>query len=93
MKNQKIIFGMSLALMFLCCGFVHAASGGVEDLLLDFSDYLSTRLIPAAGMTGVAIGGVMAGLGSPTGIEVVKYSIIGGIIGTAGTQTLSALFF
>lgn len=93
MKNQKIMFSLSLALLLLGCGFVHAASGGVEDLLVDFSDYLSTRLIPAAGMTGVAIGGVMAGLGSPKGIDVVKFSIIGGIIGTAGAQTLSALFF
>lgn len=84
---------MSFVFAFLICGLAHAAGGGVEDLLVDFSDYLSTRLIPAAGMTGVAIGGIMAGLGSPQGIEVVKYSIIGGIIGTAGAQTLSTLFF
>lgn len=93
MKNYKIMSSLSLVLLLLGCGMAKAASGGVEDLLVDFSDYLSTRLIPAAGMTGVAIGGIMAGLGSPQGIEVVKYSIIGGIIGTAGAQTISTLFF
>lgn len=71
----------------------NAHAEGVEDLLVDFSDYISTRLIPAAGMVGVGIGGLMSGLGSEKGIEVVKLSIIGGVIGTAGAQTLSALFF
>ena len=47
-------------------------AAGVEDLLVDFSDYLSTRLIPAAGAVGVGIGGIMAGLGSPQGMDVIK---------------------
>lgn len=68
-------------------------AAGVEDLLSDFSDYISSRLIPAAGAVGVGVGGVMTGLGSPKGVEVIKYSIIGGVVGTAGAETLRALFF
>lgn len=91
MKRTFILI-LGLTIYALCISSDVRAEG-VEDLLVDFSDYLSTRLIPAAGMAGVGVGGIMASLGSPKGIEVVKYSIIGGIIGTAGSQTLSALFF
>lgn len=79
----------------LICFFVSDTSfaAGVEDLLVDLSDYLSSRLIPTASAVGIAAGGIMAGFGNPTGIEVVKYSVIGGIIGTAGAETISALFF
>lgn len=91
MKNKFALFGLVFCASMLAGHMAHAK--GVEDLLVDFSDYLSTRLIPAAGMTGVAVGGIMASIGSPKGIEVIKYSIIGGIIGTAGAQTMSALFF
>lgn len=89
--KKKALFVILLVSMFTISKLAHAE--GVEDLLVDFSDYLSTRLIPAAGMVGVGVGGIMAGLGSPAGVDVVKYSVIGAIIGTAGAQTLSALFF
>lgn len=91
MKNKRYWYAATLCLALITSRLAHAE--GVEDLLVDFSDYLSTRLIPAAGMVGVGVGGIMAGLGSPQGLEIVKYSIIGGVIGTAGAQTLSALFF
>lgn len=92
MKIKNLFVLTTACLVFLACRMAHA-QGGVEDMLVDLSDYLSTRLIPAAGMVGVGIGGIMAGFGSPKGIEVVKWSVAGGIIGTAGAQTLSAIFF
>lgn len=91
MKVRNLFVLTSVSLVFLLCRMAHAE--GVEDLLVDFSDYLSTRLIPAATMVGVGLGGIMAGFGSQKGIEIVKWSVAGGIIGTAGAQTLSALFF
>lgn len=69
------------------------AANGVEDLLTDFSSYISTRVIPAVSGIGMGIGGIMAALGSPKGIEVVKYSLFGGVIGTAGEETIRSLFF
>lgn len=91
MKSRSLFVLMSVCFVFMVCRVAHAE--GVEDLLIDFSDYLSTRLIPAAAMVGVGLGGIMAGFGSQNGIEIVKWSVAGGIIGTAGAQTLSALFF
>lgn len=91
MKRKSIYFSIIICLLVFASNIAHAK--GVEDLLVDFSDYLSTRLIPAAAMVGIGVGGIMAGFGSPQGIEVVKYSVIGGIIGTAGATTISALFF
>ncbi len=87
--------GVQFVIMLCAAIFVStvAEAKGVEDMLVDFSDYLSTRLIPSSAMVGVGVGGIMSGLGSPKGVEVVKYSIIGGVIGTAGATTLSALFF
>lgn len=91
MKNKKIWTLLIMCVVVFVSHVAHAR--GVEDLLVDFSDYLSTRLIPAAGMVGIGVGGIMASLGSPQGLDIVKFSIIGAVIGTAGAQTISALFF
>ena len=94
--KKRIIYQMLM--MFILMAFCILVSGsayaaGVEDMLVDLSDYLSSRLIPAASAAGIGIGGIMAALGSPKGVEVIKYSIIGGILGTAGAETISMLFF
>jgi len=89
-RQFAITFFITLTLFLLS---KNSFAAGVEDLLVDLSDYLSSRLIPTATAVGVGVGGIMAGLGSPKGVEVVKYSVIGGVIGTAGAETISALFF
>lgn len=89
-KNFLPIF-LICTLYILSSSSAHAA--GVEDLLVDLSDYLSSRLIPTASAVGIGLGGIMTGLGNQNGIEVVKYSVIGGIVGTAGAETISSLFF
>lgn len=82
---------LSLFLYFIAPHLSFAA--GVEDLLVDASDYIASRLIPAAAVGGTMVGSVMWGLGSPKGIEIIKWSIGGGIVGTAGAETLRTVFF
>lgn len=86
-------FIQTILFMSLVFAAKHVNAEGIEDLMLDLNDYLGTRVIPAAAGIGVTFGSIMAGTGNPKGMEIIKYSVIGGIIGTAGSQTLSALFF
>ncbi|MBU0506651.1 hypothetical protein KJ708_11720 [bacterium] len=88
---RTIIFFLITVCLLIICHASYAA--GVEDLLVDFSDYISSKLIPAASIVGVGTGAVVWGFGSPLGWQIIKYSIIGGIVGTAGAETLQALFF
>lgn len=80
-------------LMIVLSSNVFAATTGIEGMLVDVTNYISTTLIPAAGITGVAIGGVMYALGSPLGFDIVKYAAIGAIIGKGGIVTMQSLFF
>jgi len=86
-----ILFFLFTVSLLIVCHSSYAA--GVEDLLVDFSDYISSRLVPAASIVGVGTGAVVWGFGSPLGWQIIKYSIIGGVVGTAGAETLQALFF
>lgn len=82
-----------LTFFLLIATNVFAASSGIEGMLVDVTDYISSTLIPAAGITGVALGGTMYALGSPRGFDVVKFSVIGVIVGKGGIETVQALFF
>ena len=91
-KLAFIFFGITAVSAFLACNS-YASSGGVEDLLVDFSDYLSSRIIPATGALGVVTGGALMSVGNEMGGTIVKYSILGSVIGIGGAKTISALFF
>ncbi len=91
MKRKISTFSLIFCALMLATHLAEAK--GVEDLLVDFGDYLTTRLIPAAAMVGVGIGSVMLGTGNQKGMEFIKYSIVGGILGTAGALTMASLFF
>lgn len=90
-QRQLFWFALTVVSCLLVANFGWAK--GVEDQLVKASDWISTKLIPAAAACGVGIGGVMAGFGSPLGWDIVKWSAAGGIIGTAGAETLKGLFF
>ena len=95
LKKQFIYQLLMMCMVTTFCVLLsrYSYAAGVEDMLVDLSDYLSSRLIPAASAAGIGIGGIMAALGSPKGVEVIKYSIIGGVLGTAGAETITMLFF
>lgn len=69
------------------------AASGVEDMLTDFSTYMTTRVIPIVCGIGLVIGAGMMAMGNPKGQDVVKGSIIGAIIGIGGPETIRSLFF
>jgi len=92
LKVSLIVFG-SVGIALLLASNSFAASGGVEDLLVDFTDYLSSRIIPATGALGVITGGALMSVGNEMGGTIVKYSILGSVIGVGGAKTISTLFF
>lgn len=96
MKKINYVNYFTWSFLVLCLflsSTAFAASSGIEGMLVDVTDYISSTLIPAAGILGVGIGGTMYAVGSPRGFDVVKYSAIGAIIGKGGIETVQALFF
>lgn len=90
---NNLFFFLAVTAFFVSRTAAAAPGGdGVEDLLVNASDYLSGRLIPAASGLGILSGGAMAGLGNPKGWEVIKWSI-GGAVTSAGVNTLQHVFF
>lgn len=93
-STVKFAASFFLAAVFtICISQVCVASSGVDSMIVDFTDCLTGPFAKAAAGAGLAIGAGMMYFGNPRGMDVIKWTLAGIVIGVGGGSVIEALFF